>query len=689
MTVVGLGWALLLSGSALSVVASADVAMSARKLVALLLGAVVFYATGRLRARGRCLALLWTLIGATLVVCVIANVQVDRNAWKLDALNRPVYALFAHLPRLGDLAFNQNAIASYLVVVLPLAAGLAASRLAWRVRILAAACGSLLLGELLLTEARAAILSLGLACIVLVLHAKGRARWLALAAPLAAVAALASGLIALPMQLSWLPTAGSSAERVAIWQSALTMIADAPLTGIGLGMFQHTYASYMLPAYYTTQPHAHNLFLQVWAESGVLALAGMALLAGAAVWRASRRAPDPIGAGIAVSTLALLLHSQVDSYFAGDARMYWFLFLPLGLLLGGAGEPPPLPSLRVSGWWAPALALVTLVLAPLAFVNLGTIDRLRGDPSATTWFARAQASPLPGGLAARGLGLQAEAQGQTEPAIQYLDLAVREGAPEPLTRFAMGQVLLRADRVDDAVPVLRAAGAAPWLVRTAEISSSPADAESALDLALQVNPYERNAYQNLARLYLPQARLQEARTALDAELSLPGRPSAGAYLLRGLLAYWLDGDLPGAQGNLISAMRLQPDDPAPCVAWADILADTGARDAAAWHDRARELSAKAVTQDDSLGHAYEALGLWPQAAAEYARIGQADPLGQFDLGQLQLQEGQLTGGIQHIEAAVRAIPNHEAFRLALAHAYTLVGQPDKARAQLQAVAALR
>src|SRR5205807_7862701 len=61
--------------------------------------------------------------------------------------------------------------------------------------------------------------------------------------------------------------------------------------------------------------------------------------------------PDELRA--AASSAAVLLHAQVDSYFAGDPRTYWVMFIPLAIL-AASGRPAAVPKLA---WAAPLLLL--------------------------------------------------------------------------------------------------------------------------------------------------------------------------------------------------------------------------------------------------------------------------------------------------------------------------------------------
>jgi len=65
--------------------------------------------------------------------------------------------------------------------------------------------------------------------------------------------------------ISTYETEGSAQQRIAAWSGGLKMMADHPLTGVGLGSFITA-----LPHYSETSPRvAHNTFIQFAAESGV------------------------------------------------------------------------------------------------------------------------------------------------------------------------------------------------------------------------------------------------------------------------------------------------------------------------------------------------------------------------------------------------------------------------------------
>jgi len=436
-------WALLLAGAAVGLLPSQDLAVSLFKLASIAVAAILFQVIRRLNPRGL-ERLSVGLLTAGVAAAIAGNVLLDRNSAKLNGLNTPVYALFEHVPRFSELAMSQNGLAAFLILVIPFAIALRKWPLA------------IFLGlELLLTDSRAAILSLALALALLGWRWTRAWWWAGPAAALASAALIAAGALGMP----------STGERLAIWQSSLYMLADRPLTGIGMGMFQRAYPEYILPAYHNTHPHAHNLFLQTWLDAGLLGVMGMLAIAVLAV-ACIAQARDRLAVGAAVCTAAVLLHAQVDSYFAGDPRTYWLMFVPLGVLAARVG-PIAIPR---PAW---AAVGVPLLLLPL---------------TQATW------------LAERRLGLETG-----DP--RYLQAALRDGPQTERAHFELAQALFASGHPTEAIPEWRQAHAAPYLVR-----------QGLFDLALAVDPDDPEAREG--SLWTPvRPRLPEDQRGRGFELS--------------------------------------------------------------------------------------------------------------------------------------------------------------------------
>ena len=63
-------------------------------------------------------------------------------------------------------------------------------------------------------------------------------------------------------------------ERLAHWQAAINMAEQHPWLGVGLGNYEATYNSYRLLNWEESLGHAHNYYLNVLAETGIIGLIG-------------------------------------------------------------------------------------------------------------------------------------------------------------------------------------------------------------------------------------------------------------------------------------------------------------------------------------------------------------------------------------------------------------------------------
>lgn len=258
---------------------------------------------------------------------------------------------------------DPNALGSYLVLGILLCLGLAAASRGWRA-VTTAALAALGAVALLTTASRAAIGGLalvGLAAIAMPgadnaespvrIRWRRGARWLLAAGAAVLVASLlARALIdfePLPYRPGnvvsaltgvldpRIPLAKSLENRGAWWGAALRMARDAPVLGVGLGRFPLLLPEYAGPA--AGNLDAHNYFLQVLAEMGIVGLLAFGALL-AAVF----------------GTLASLLRSSAAPRLAGAALLGSIAFVATFV----TGHPLLLASGQVL--WAAMLAAVVV-----------------------------------------------------------------------------------------------------------------------------------------------------------------------------------------------------------------------------------------------------------------------------------------------------------------------------------------
>ncbi|MGH2469837.1 MAG: O-antigen ligase family protein, partial [Chloroflexota bacterium] len=509
------------------------------------------------------LPLLWLLGGFGVLLGIAADVQVDRNSWKLNGYNRAVYGLFAHVPRVSTVALNQNAIAAWFIVLAPLALCLALGPWPRRNRVLGGALAMFCLFQLSLANSRSALLALGIGLLVGTWVLGGHWRWIGAGVLGALLALLVSGLLGQPFRLSLLPTGGSSRERVAIWSSALHMLAAAPFTGTGLGLFQRVYPAYMLPSERVDYPHAHNLLLQAGTDMGLLGIAGWLVVIGWAACvtiRLSRRPPGHAGirclaAGAVAASAGLLVHAQVDCYFAGDSHTIFFLFVPLGLLAATApparGQASNLtrrntrdPARRLlspvsHGPLTAAIGLATLGLIALwasgwlpseLLLNRGTLAWLRsglgsagqGSLVAAIQDDRAAVAVKPSNWAAnQALGAALVSSGQSGPAAAALERAASSRPADPLLELQVGMAQSTAGQPAAALKSWRRAGAAAFLASLGQAEASRGNTSAAArwyTTALAISPGDPQASQGLAWLQAASGQWTGARATLQRDV---------------------------------------------------------------------------------------------------------------------------------------------------------------------------
>jgi O-antigen ligase len=128
--------------------------------------------------------------------------------------------------------------------------------------------------------------------------------------------------------------------RLDIWSRTAQMVADHPLTGVGLGSFQAVYEPVYNPGLNSDLRrggHAHNLWLQVAAEQGlVTALAYVALWIAvvSAAWRQRLGSWVQQAALLVVVAIAVRSLGDYMFFFTGGApaRLHTLMWLTWGIV---------------------------------------------------------------------------------------------------------------------------------------------------------------------------------------------------------------------------------------------------------------------------------------------------------------------------------------------------------------------
>ncbi len=123
-------------------------------------------------------------------------------------------------------------------------------------------------------------------------------------------------------------------ERLSHWQAALNMARANPWLGVGFGNYEAAYPAYRLINWHEHLGHAHNYYLNILAEIGLIGLLGYGKVWVVIIglnWR-TRQHPDTLCRLVAVGLLGtwtyLSVHSVFDNLYVNN------LFLQIGLMLG-------------------------------------------------------------------------------------------------------------------------------------------------------------------------------------------------------------------------------------------------------------------------------------------------------------------------------------------------------------------
>ncbi len=287
----------------------------------------------------------------TVLALLVGILAVGSTQWnpKSDLLD-PVIAVLPALEGFpgAEGGFNGNEIAGALAWLTPLMAALMVFRwqqrdLRWDVTL----AFVLLYGALFLGQSRAAIAGTLLALLLMIPFLLKQTRWRLFA--LAGVGLLVAGQAVVSVhfaqrelqRIESQPPAAVDAPppqtrdennlegRLQIWSSALAILRDYPLTGVGLSMYRdnRVRADYPVPLMEgRILPHAHNEPLQVGADMGLpglIVFMGLYAAAGYMLWAGWRRG-DALLRAVCVGTAGGLLAHFV--YGLADAVTLWDRF---------------------------------------------------------------------------------------------------------------------------------------------------------------------------------------------------------------------------------------------------------------------------------------------------------------------------------------------------------------------------
>ena len=272
-------------------------------------------------------------------------------------------------------------------------------------------------------------------------------------------------------------------SRAELYQQTWRLIQDYVFTGSGLGTFPMVYSTYALLIHVFFLPHAHNIYLQIWIEQGLVGLIAFVSVIGtfyAWCWQQRHRLNWLAIGGIGATT-AMLLHGFLDAPMWYTNLTTALLFFPF--VITAAALPP------VSNWLgifqtrkvnAVALGIAELALlsigaswqtiAAMGYASLGSVSQTqielsaysfpntlveyvrRNDDLSTSemYFNRVLALD-PGNVTAnQRLAQIALARADFDTAFDYLESAYQRDPNNPVTWQLLGATYLGFGQMDEA-----------------------------------------------------------------------------------------------------------------------------------------------------------------------------------------------------------------------------------------------
>jgi len=332
--------------------------------------------------------------------------------------------------------------------------------------------------------------------------------------------------------------------RPMIWKSTLTMIAERPFFGHGLGSFVAEYPRFRLPEYFLRRSatnitdHAHNELLEIAAEQGLVGLVATLWLWGVAFCRGVRslRADDQwkLGLGILGATTVLLMHGMLDVglRYPPDETLLWLL---LGLLAGknsltgdeqaqsGMLSTNSETPLRLHSSFTRAIVVAVCLLGGI-WIAFAAVVR---PVMAGVWERRARMAEESGKL------VEAEADARRSLSFQpfritarYFLAGILAGSKKSEVRqLAVEECLFIEELSPDYADVTYNLG----LLYTAQ--GQPQKALPYLRRAAEINPYNVDRQLALASVYAQLGRMDSACAHIEKALRLDPQNVAARNLL--------------------------------------------------------------------------------------------------------------------------------------------------------------
>jgi O-antigen ligase len=320
----------------------------------------------------------WSVIGAAMAAS-LNLLRVWQGATRLDAPLTSFVRLLMHA-RFNESYGDVNAAGSYFMLTLLAAAGLAlAKSRVWVVAMV------LVGSSLWITSSRTALMVAALALLLpagalaMRIHVVRRRRMAIAGAAVVLAIAAGTAAYAIPQRGNQQSVVAATRVRLELARTSLRMTASSPAFGVGVGRYYSRSGEFSSPELLQLFPpavheNAHNNFLQVLAELGIVGFAAILWL----LWTAGRLTAsmlaadlrDPLRWGLATGLLAFVLSWLGGHPLLLDEPAFTFWML-LGVTCGWGAQHMSLTPLRPGSttWLVGVLIVLIAASVPVQVMH--------------------------------------------------------------------------------------------------------------------------------------------------------------------------------------------------------------------------------------------------------------------------------------------------------------------------------
>jgi putative inorganic carbon (HCO3(-)) transporter len=244
--------------------------------------------------------------------------------------------------RITSFMFHFNSLAGYLNLVIPFSIGCMVLAKDHWMRWLGLICFATCTAALILTQSRGALIAYGGSLFVSVwCLAQKRTVRIGILAAIALMVALTAPMLTKYFERFQNVDELTELSRLAIWACAGSMFLGHPVLGVGYGNYRLASLTYV-PEPIGGQLHAHNLYLQLLAETGIVGFMAFFILVGSIVRSAAKLVKDPdplfriVGIGVCGAVAATLIHGMVDFLFNVSPQFGALFWLVLALSIAAS-----------------------------------------------------------------------------------------------------------------------------------------------------------------------------------------------------------------------------------------------------------------------------------------------------------------------------------------------------------------